>query len=401
MKKLFSFGLTLSLLLSLVACGNTTSQSTNSAPSTNAVSNDASTDSSNKVFKVGGIGPTTGGAAIYGLAVKNSIQIAVDEINAAGGINGYQVEYQFADDEHDAEKSVNAYNSLKDWGMQFLIGTTTSSPCISVADKTFQDNMFQITPSGSAVECAANPNVFRMCFSDPNQGKASAQYIDEHKLATKVGIIYDASDVYSTGIYEMFVEESANNNSYEIVAEEQFTADSKTDFTTQLTKIKSAGADLVFLPFYYSEAALVLSQAKGMDYTPTFFGCDGLDGILSLENFDKSLAEGVMLLTPFSADATDSLTTKFVATYKEKYNEVPIQFGADAYDCLYAIKKAAEYADINPSMTVSQICDSLKTAMTKITISGLTGDNISWDENGEPNKTPKAVVIKNGSYVLA
>ena len=393
MKKLLSILLVLSLSITLFSCGNEQSTTT-TAETTAAVTN------APQVFKVGGIGPITGGAAVYGQAVQNGIKIAIDEINANGGFNGYQVEYRFADDEHDAEKSVNAYNSLKDWGMQLLIGTTTSSPCISVADKTYADNMFQITPSGSAVECAANPNVFRMCFSDPDQGAASAQYIDSHNIAKKVGIIYDSSDVYSSGIYEKFVQEAATKN-FEIVAEEQFTADSKTDFTTQLTKIKAAEADLVFLPFYYSEAALVLNQAKQLDYSPIFFGCDGMDGILTLDNFDKSLAEGLMLLTPFSADATDDLTTKFVAEYQNRYGEIPNQFAADAYDCAYALKNAIESANITPSNSISDICNTLKTTMTSITLKGLTGDSISWKSNGEPNKTPKAVVIENGVYVLA
>ena len=149
----------------------------------------------------------TGGAAVYGQAVKNATELAVNEINALGGV---QFEFQFEDDEHDAEKSVNAYNTLKDWGMQMLLGTVTSAPCIAVAAETANDNMFQLTPSGSAVECVANPNAFRVCFSDPNQGAASAQYIGENKLATKIGVIYDSSDVYSRGIYEKFAAEAAN-----------------------------------------------------------------------------------------------------------------------------------------------------------------------------------------------
>ena len=394
MKKFLSSILALVLVATLVACGS--NQQVSNTTAETAAANEAT----NATFKIGGIGPTTGGAAIYGQAVKNAIQIAVDEINANGGYNGYQIEYRYADDEHDAEKAVNAYNSLKDWGMQILIGTVTSSPCISVADKTHADNMFQITPSGSSADCTINDNVFRMCFSDPNQGIASAQYINDHNLATKVAVIYDSSDVYSTGIYEKFMQESVGKN-YEVVAEEQFTADSKTDFTTQLNKIKAAGADFVFLPFYYSEAALVLSQAKQMDYAPTFFGCDGMDGILTLENFDTSLAEGLMLLTPFSADATDSLTVNFVKKYQEKHNEIPNQFAADGYDCAYAIKAAIEKANLTPSSSISDICNALKSTITSITFRGLTGDSISWQTNGEPNKTPKAVVIKNGTYQLA
>ena len=348
-------------------------------------------------FKIGGIGPITGGAAVYGQAVMNASQMAADEINAAGGINGYQIEFNFQDDEHDAEKSVNAYNTLKDWGMQMLLGTVTSTPCTAVEGEAANDNMFLLTPSGSAVESISGDNAFRVCFSDPNQGTASAQYIGENKLAEKVAVIYNSSDVYSTGIYNNFVTESANQP-FEIVSAEAFTEDSKTDFSVQLQKAKDAGADMVFLPIYYTEASLILTQAAGMDYAPTFFGCDGLDGLLAVEGFDTSLAEGVMLLTPFAADADDEQTKAFVSAYEEKYGETPIQFAADAYDGMYIIKAAAEKADITPDMDASAICDALKAAMTEITYDGLTGSGMTWSADGEPNKEPKAVVIKDGAY---
>lgn len=345
-------------------------------------------------FKVGGIGPVTGGAAVYGQAVKNATELAVNEINALGGV---QFEFQFEDDEHDAEKSVNAYNSLKDWGMQMLLGTVTSAPCIAVAAETANDNMFQLTPSGSAVECVQNPNAFRVCFSDPNQGTASAQYIGENKIATKIGVIYDSSDVYSSGIYEKFAAEAANQG-LEIVSAEAFTADSKTDFTVQLQKAKDAGAELVFLPIYYTEASLILTQANGMGFAPMFFGCDGLDGLLNVEGFDTSLAEGVMLLTPFAADADDELTQKFVAAYKEAYGDTPNQFAADAYDGMYAIKVAIEKSGVTPDMSASDICDAMEVAMTEISIDGLTGEGMTWTADGEPNKAPKAVKITDGAY---
>ena len=345
-------------------------------------------------FKVGGIGPVTGGAAVYGQAVKNAPELAVNEINALGGV---QFEFQFEDDEHDAEKSVNAYNSLKDWGMQMLLGTVTSAPCIAVAAETANDNMFQLTPSGSAVECVQNPNAFRVCFSDPNQGTASAQYIGENKIATKIGVIYDSSDVYSSGIYEKFAAEAANQG-LEIVSAEAFTADSKTDFTVQLQKAKDAGAELVFLPIYYTEASLILTQANGMGFAPMFFGCDGLDGLLNVEGFDTSLAEGVMLLTPFAADADDELTQKFVAAYKEAYGDTPNQFAADAYDGMYAIKAAIEKSGVTPDMSASDICDAMEVAMTEISIDGLTGEGMTWTADGEPNKAPKAVKITDGAY---
>ena len=326
-------------------------------------------------FYIGGIGPTTGDAAIYGTAVMNGAQIAVDEINKAGGVNGKQIEFNFQDDQSDAEKSVNAYNTLKDWGMQVLMGTVTTTPCVAVADKTAQDNMFEVTPSASSTDVIAGD-----------------------KLAKKVAVIYNSSDVYSSGIEAKFIEE-AKNQGLEVVAEEAFTADSKTDFSTQLKKAQDGGAELVFLPIYYTEASIILTQADQMGYQPKFFGCDGLDGLLAVKNFDTKLAEGVMLLTPFAADATDDLTKKFVKEYKDKYDEVPNQFAADAYDAIYAIKAAMEEAKVTPDMSVTDMGDALKSAMTKVTIDGLTGDEMSWSESGEVNKDPKAVVIENGEYV--
>ena len=352
-------------------------------------------------YYIGGIGPTTGATAIYGTAVKNGAQIAVDEINAAGGIKGKQIEYRFEDDQNDAEKSVNAYNTLKDWGMQMLVGTTTTAPCIAVAGKTASDNMFQITPSASATDVlsSGNGNIFQVCFTDPNQGIASAQYIAENKLAKKIGIIYDSSDVYSSGIEEKF-EAEAKDKGLQIVSKAAFTADSKTDFGTQLQKAKDAGADLLFLPIYYQEASIILKQADTMGYKPKFFGVDGMDGILTVENFDTKLAEGVMLLTPFAADAKDKAVQKFVKTYKEQYEDTPNQFAADSYDAVYALKAAIEESKATPDMSASDMCDALKGAMTKIKMQGLTGgkDGLTWNESGEVTKSPKAVIIKNGAY---
>ena len=352
-------------------------------------------------YYIGGIGPTTGATAIYGTAVKNGAQIAVDEINAAGGINGKQIEYRFEDDQNDAEKAVNAYNTLKDWGMQMLVGTTTTAPCIAVAGKTASDNVFQITPSASSpdVLSSGNGNVFQVCFTDPNQGVASAQYIAENKLPTKIGIIYDSSDVYSSGIEEKF-EAEAKTQGLNIVSKAAFTADSKTDFGTQLQKAKDAGADLLFLPIYYQEASIILKQADTMGYKPKFFGVDGMDGILTVENFDTKLAEDVMLLTPFAADAKDKTVQNFVKTYKEKYKDTPNQFAADSYDAVYALKAAIEESKATTDMSASDMCDALKGAMTKIKMQGLTGgkDGLTWNESGEVTKSPKAVIIKNGAY---
>ena len=381
MKKLLSIGLSVVLALScLVACGG-----------------NADAGAGSDVFKIGGIGPLTGGAAAYGDAVNKGAQVAVDEINAAGGINGYQIEWKMEDDEHDAEKSVNAYNALKDWGMQMLVGTVTSAPCIAVEAEAVNDNMFLITPSGTAVDCISGANAFRLCFSDPTQGTKSAEFIGTNKIASKVAIIFDSSDPYSTGIKDAFKAEAANQG-IAIVAEEAFTSDSKTDFKVQLQAAKESGAELLFLPIYYQEASLIIQQANDMGYAPKLFGCDGMDGILGVENLDLSLCEGIMFLTPFTANAEDAASQSFVKAYAEKFNnEVPIQFAADAYDAVYAIKAAAEKANVTPDMSVSDICDALAAQMTEITLTGLTGE-ITWDASGEPNKEPKAVVIKNGVY---
>ena len=386
MKKFISVLLTIVLAMScLTACGG----------SSNAGGTESSS-SGEAVFKIGSIGPLTGGVSAYGQAVKNGAQIAVDEINAAGGINGVKIEFRMEDDEHDAEKSVNAYNILKDWGMQLLVGTVTSAPCIAVEAEASADNMFLLTPSGTATDCISGDNAFRLCFSDPTQGTKSAEYMGMNNLATKVAIIYDSSDPYSAGICESFKAE-AGNQGIEVVAAEAFTSDSDTDFKVQLQKAKDSGADLLFLPIYFEHAALILQQAKEIGYAPTVFGCDGLDGILGVANFDVSLAEGVMLLTPFAADAKDEATQKFVATYTEKYNVVPMQFAADAYDAVYAVKAAIEKAGVTADMSASDLCDAMKAAMTEITVEGLTG-TITWDASGEPNKEPKAVIINNGEY---
>ena len=360
--------------------------------------NETQNTSDGKKFYIGGIGPITGAAAVYGQHVKNGAEIAVQEINEAGGINGALIEFRFEDDEHDPEKSVNAYNTLKDWGMQILMGTVTSNPSNAVKEETYADNMFMLTPSASAPDVVQYDNAFQVCFTDPNQGKASAQYIAQHNLASKVAVIYNSSDVYSTGIYEKFTEEAQNHN-FEIVAAEAFTDDSKSDFNVQLQKAKAAGAELIFLPIYYEDATLILTQANAMDYKPLFFGCDGLDGILNVKNFDTSLAEGVMLLTPFAADAQDERTQNFVKKFEELYGVTPNQFAADAYDAIYIIKAAIEESGVTPDMSISDICNGLKEAMTKITVDGLTGAGMTWSSTGEVNKAPMAVVIKEGKYV--
>lgn len=368
----------------------------------------ASGAGSASAFKIGNIGPLTGAAAIYGTATKNGAQLAVDEINAAGGI---QFEQNCQDDEHDPEKSVNAYNNLKDWGLQVLVGTTTTAPCVAVSAETNADNIFELTPSASSndviggqadadgnVTTPRKDNVYQMCFTDPNQGTASAQYLAQKQLGTKIAVIYDNSDAYSTGIFKKFEAEAAEQN-LTIVSTTTFTADNATDFSVQLNDAKNAGADLVFLPIYYTPAALILTQAANMGYAPKFFGCDGMDGILTVEGFDTSLAEGLMLLTPFVATATDEKTSAFTKAYKDAYGDEPIQFAADAYDCVYVVKDLLEKTECTPDMSASDICDKLKAAIVDgYSYSGLTGENMTWKETGEVSKEPKGMVIKDGVY---
>lgn len=384
MKKTIGLVLAGAMVLSLAACGQ---------------GNGGSAQDDGTTFKIGGIGPLTGNNAIYGNAVMNGAQMAVDEINADGGINGVQIEYDFQDDESDAEKAVNAYNQLKDWGMDMLVGTVTSSPCEAVVAKSNEDNMFQITPSATSVNSIQYENAFRMCFSDPSQGTASADYIADNSLATKIGIIYDSSDTYSSGIASAF-ESEAQTKGLEIVSKEAFTSESNTDFSVQLQKAKDAGAELLFLPIYYTQTALILAQADTIGFEPLIFGSDGFDGILDVDNFDKSLAEGVMFLTPFSTNSTDELTQNFVKKYEEQFGGTPNQFAADAYDSVYVIKQAAEQAGLTADMSASDICDALKTAMTEISFTGLTGKDIQWGADGEPQKAPIVVQVENGEYQI-
>ncbi len=346
-------------------------------------------------LKIAHIGPLTGAAAVYGTATSRGSRIAADEINAAGG--KYKVEIIDEDDTHDAETAVNAYNTAMDAGAQMIIGTTTTTPCIAVGAVAYEERVFMLTPSASSTAVTADKdNVYQVCFTDPAQGAASAEYIAEHKLATKVAVIYNNADAYSTGIYQTFAEK-APEVGLEIVSTTTFTDDT-TDFSVQVADAQNKGAELVFLPIYYTPASQILITANSIGFKPVFFGVDGMDGILSIEGFDTTLAEGVMLLTPFSADAEDEKTQKFVATYKELYDEIPNQFAADAYDGVYALVAAAEKADVKDGEKAEDICDRIIAAMQEIEVTGVTG-TMTWSANGEVTKTPTAVIIENGAYV--
>ena len=385
MKKVIAIALAALMMMAMLAgCGSSGSSSSDSAS-----------------LKIGMTGPLTGSAAVYGTAVEAAIEIAVEEINAAAAENGgLTIEFQAQDDEADGEKAVSGYNVLKDWGMQVFIGTVTSGACNAVAPEAVNDEIFLLTPSASAVEVAlAGPTTFQMCFTDPNQGASAAEVVKANWADAAVGIIYDSSDDYSTGLYEGFIDK-AEELGLNVVCETSFTADTSSDLTTQVTQCKDAGADLIFLPIYYTEASIILTYANKISYAPTFVGCDGMDGILDVEGFDTSLAEGLALLTPFDANATDEATQSFVAKYKEKNNgQVPNQFAADAYDCVYAVYNAAVAAGIDGTTAPADVCAALVEQFNTMTFDGLTGTGMTWDADGMISKTPAAVVIENGIYV--
>ena len=360
---------------------------------------DASADASDAAgtVKIGMSGPLTGGASAYGLAVKAGMEVAVEEINAKGGL---QIEFNAQDDEADGEKAVSAYNALKDWGMQVMAGQVTTGSALAVAPESTTDNMFNLTPSASAESLAlSGPNVFQMCFTDPNQGASAAELVSSKFAGSKVGIIYDSSDDYSTGLYNGF-STNASELGVEIVATTSYTADNKADLSTQVTQCQDAGADLVFLPIYYTEASQILTYANRIGYAPKFFGCDGMDGILTVEGFDTALAEGLTLMTPFDANASDEATQSFVAKFKEKMNGlVPNQFAADGYDVIYALYNAMTAAGVTGNESAEELCTILEGQFATMTVDGLTGTGMHWDENGMISKAPAAVVIENGVYV--
>ena len=381
MKRIIALFTCVACVLTLASCG-----SSEEAKSGNA-----------GAIKIGGSGPISEVAKVYGTAVLNAAEMAIDEINAKGGI---QFDLNFQDDNHNPELARTAYYTLTDWGMQISLGTVTTKPGEEVSPDYASDDIFALTPSASGPKVVegGKGNVFQMCFSDPNQGIASVEYIVSHSLAKKIGIIYKNDDVYSQGIYEKFKSEAKGK--LDIVYEGTFNDQNATDFSTQVQACQSNGAELVFLPIYYDPASLILNEANNIGYNPIFFGVDGMDGILDIPGFDKSLAEGVYLLTPFSADATDELTVNFVNNYKEKYGTTPIQFAADAYDSIYAIYQACEKGGVTADMDAHEIAKVMKEQFTSMSFEGLTG-NTTWNTNGEASKTPRAVIIKNGVYVGA
>ena len=399
MKKYLAFAMALAMVAaSFAGCGSSSSAPASTAAATTAAAGDAAeAPAGTGTVKVGMSGPLTGGASAYGLAVKAGMEVAVEEINAKGGL---QIEFNAQDDEADGEKAVSAYNALKDWGMQVMAGQVTTGAALQVVGESVADNMFNLTPSASAESLAlSGPNVFQMCFTDPNQGASAAELVSSKFAGSKVGIIYDSSDDYSTGLYNGF-STNASELGVEIVATTSYTADNKADLSTQVTQCQDAGADLVFLPIYYTEASQILTYANRIGYAPKFFGCDGMDGILTVEGFDTALAEGLTLMTPFDANASDEATQSFVTKFKAKMDGlVPNQFAADGYDVIYAIHTALTKAEVTGNESAEELCTILEEQFATLTVDGLTGSGMHWDENGMISKAPAAVVIENGVYV--
>ena len=385
MKKLMALFLAAAMMVSMTACGS-------SEPATEGGS--AETE---KVLFIGGTGPLTGDYATYGTSVKQGAELAAEEINADGGFaDGWTALVRVEDDQADGAQAVQAYATLFDNGMDVTLGGTTSGACIAITEEAVKDNMLLLTPSGSQLECTQYDNCFRVCFEDSAQGLYAANFIKDNAVAEKVAIIYDKSNDYSNGLRSSFVA-TAEENGLEIVADEAFTNQSNTDFSVQLQAVKESGADLLFLPIYAQEAAYIITQADKAGLDVTFFGCDGLDGILEKIGQDNlPLAEGVMLLTPFAADSETEPTKSFTANYKAKYGTTPDQFAADAYDAVYALVAAMEKAGVTPED--EGFNQAMIDAMLEIEVVGTTG-TMRWDASGEPDKNATAVVIVDGVYV--
>lgn len=350
---------------------------------------------SSGTIKVGSIGPLTGDYAQYGKAVENALSIAIEEINAKGGL---QYELLSEDDQGDPTMAVNAYNVEMEKGMHALLGTVTSGACAAVADVAYEERVFVLTPSASNPSIfEGRDNVFQVCFTDPNQGATAANTIKNMKIGTKIGVIYNNAQDYSTSIYQSFAD-TVDEVGLEIVAVTTFSDDSNADFSVQLQECAAAGAELVFLPIYYTPVAAIMQQSSNAGYDFKFFGVDGMDGLLAIDGFDTSLAEGSYMLTPFDANKSDELTASFVAKYKEKFGGTPNQFAADAYDAMYIFAAACDALKITPESTAKEVCEKVIPWIQNYTYTGLTGENMVWAADGTVSKGATAYVIQNGQY---
>ena len=323
--------------------------------------------SSGNEIVIGGVGPLTGTAATYGQSVRNAAQIAVDEINEAGGVNGVKLKLIFEDDEADGAKTKSAYETLMDKGMQILVGAVTSDSSIAINDLVAKDGILQVTPSASAIEANVNPNTFRVCFTDPLQGKAMAEYT--YGLGyTKAAVIHNQDDNYSTGMYQAFVERFKELGG--TISEDVSFAKDASDFNAQVTKIKASDADFIFMPIYAEKAAQIVITLNEKEVGLPLFGGDGLDGILNYLTGDNAkLVEGLVYLTPFvSTDSAENVKT-FTEKYTTKFGSAPDQFAADAYDAVYLVKLALEKAGVTSAAELDNA--KLVEAMHSVELDGL------------------------------
>lgn len=381
MKKFLCMMMAVLMVLAMAACGG--------EPANNGGNDtpDATT------VKIGGIGPLTGAYANYGLSEKNGAELAVKEINEAGGIAGKQIELSYQDSQGESESAVNAYGKLMDWGMEVSLGCVLSGENASVVAAARDDDVLLITPSGSADKCIeGNDKSFRVCFYDSYQDAAAAQYIKDNNMVDTVGILYQSDNDYSVGLYNAFVAKCGELG-ITIAETQTFTSSTNTDFSTQVSALVSSGVKLVFIPLYAEEASTFLTQAHGKFADDVyFFGADGLDGILGKVEQDTSLANNVLMLTPFAADNPAENVQSFVKKYQEAYGATPDQFAADAYDAIYAIKAAVEKAGSTSGA-------ALASALTSLTVEGVTG-TMTWGSDGNTNKPASAILYYDGVGTL-
>lgn len=381
MKKFLCMMMAVLMVLAMAACGGEpTNNGGNDTPDTTTV-------------KIGGIGPLTGAYANYGLSEKNGAELAVKEINEAGGIAGKQIELSYQDSQGESESAVNAYGKLMDWGMEVSLGCVLSGENASVVAAARDDDVLLITPSGSADKCIdGNDKAFRVCFYDSYQGAAAAQYIKDNNMVDTVGILYQSDNDYSVGLYNAFVAKCGELG-ITIAETQTFTSSTNTDFSTQVSALVSSGVKLVFIPLYAEEASTFLTQAHGKFADDVyFFGADGLDGILGKVEQDTSLANNVLMLTPFAADNPAENVQSFVKKYQEAYGATPDQFAADAYDAIYVIKAAVEKAGSTSGA-------ALASALTSLTVDGVTGV-MTWTADGNTNKPASAILYYDGVGTL-
>lgn len=381
MKKFLCMMMAVLMALAMAACGG--------EPANNGGNDtpDATT------VKIGGIGPLTGAYANYGLSEKNGAELAVKEINEAGGIAGKQIELSYQDSQGESESAVNAYGKLMDWGMEVSLGCVLSGENASVVAAARDDDVLLITPSGSADKCIdGNDKAFRVCFYDSYQGAAAAQYIKDNNMVDTVGILYQSDNDYSVGLYNAFVAKCGELG-ITIAETQTFTSSTNTDFSTQVSALVSSGVKLVFIPLYAEEASTFLTQAHGKFADDVyFFGADGLDGILGKVEQDPTIANNVLMLTPFAADNPAENVQSFVKKYQEAYGATPDQFAADAYDAIYVIKAAVEKAGSTSGA-------ALASALTSLTVEGVTGI-MTWTADGNTNKPASAILYYDGVGTL-